>query len=148
MFVNIINTRSSLNSAIVPKPLKIALIKLLLKKNGLDPNLCKNYRPISIFPYISKLLEHVAEESVSHQNQHDLDKFQSEYRPGHSSETAKLRVCNDVLRSADGGDLVLLVLLDVSAAFETTDYKILLTRLYNEVGISTAHQWCFFFFRT
>ena len=75
------------------------------KKNGLDPNLCENYCPVSNHPCVSKLLELVAEQSVSHLNQHDLlAKFQSAYRPGHSCETAILRVLNDVLCSAASGE--------------------------------------------
>ena len=51
------------------------------------------------------------------------------------------RVLNYVLCSVDGGNLVLLVLLDLITAFDTIDYEILLTQLYEEVGISsTAHQ--------
>ena len=88
VFVNISN--SSLHSAIVPNPLKTAVIKPLLKKNGLNPNLCKNYRPVSNLPYVSKLLACVV-------NQHDLlDKFQSAYRAGHSCEIAIPRVLNYV----------------------------------------------------
>ena len=81
-------------------------------------------------------------QSVCHLNQHDvLDKFQSAYRPGHNCETAIPRVLNEVLCSADGGDFLLLVLLDLNAAFDTINHEILLTRLYDEVGISsTAHQ--------
>ena len=84
-----------------------------------------------------------AEQLVFHLDQHDLlGKFRSAYRPGHSCETAILRVFNEVLCSTDCGDLVRLVLLDLSAAFNTTDHEILLMRLYDEVGISsTAHQW-------
>ena len=52
-------------------------------------------------------------------------------------ETAILRVFNDVLCSADGGDLVLLALLDLSATFDTTDHEILLMRLSDDVGISS-----------
>ena len=75
VLVNIIN--SSLHSAIVPKPLKTAVIKPVLKKNGLDRNLCKNCSPVSNLPYVSNLLEHVvAKQLVSHLNQPDLDKFQ------------------------------------------------------------------------
>ena len=61
-----------------------------------------------------KLSEHVvAEQLVSHLDQHGLlDKFQSAYCPGHSCETAILHVLNGVLCSADGGDSVLLILLD------------------------------------
>ena len=55
---------------------------------------------------------------------------------------AILRVLNDVLCGADGGDLVFLILLDLSAAFDTNDNEVLFSRLYDEVGISsTAHQW-------
>ena len=71
-----------------------------------------------------------------------LDIFQSANRPGHSTETAVLLVLNDMLCSADGGDLVLLVLLDLSAAFHTIDHSILLQRLHNEFGIiGCANRW-------
>ena len=93
---------------------------------------------------MSKLLERVvSEQLLRHLNTFGLlDKFQSAYRPGHSCETAILRVLNDVLCSADCGDLVLLVMLDLSAAFDVIDHELLLLRLLNEVGISgVAHQW-------
>ena len=71
-----------------------------------------------------------------------LDRFQSAYRHGHSCETALLRVMNDVLCAADRGDLTLLVLLDLSAAFDIIDHEILLSRFRNEVGITgTALHW-------
>ena len=47
-----------------------------------------------------------------------------------------LCVLNNILCSADSGDLVLLVLLNLSAAFDTTDHRKLLKRLQDEVGIS------------
>ena len=71
-----------------------------------------------------------------------LDDFQSAYRPGHSCETAVLRVLNDVLCSADRGDLTLLVLLDLSAAFDLIDHQLLLSRLQHEVGlVDTTLAW-------
>ena len=114
ILVDIIN--SSIHSGIVPKPLKTAVIKPVLKKNGLNLNLCKIYHPVLNLPYVSKLLERIiAERLLSHLNQHDLlDNFRSAYCQGHGCETAILHVLNDVLCSADGGDLVLLVLLDLS----------------------------------
>ena len=118
--------------------------KKLLKNRGLGPNLCKNYRPESNLPFASKLLERVvAKQLITHLDQHGLlDKFQAAYPPGHSRETALLRLVNDVLCSADGGDLVLLVLLDLSAAFDSIDHCTLLTRLHGEAGISgPAHEW-------
>ena len=142
VLVRIVN--SSLQSATVPRLFKAAVIKPLLKKNGMDPNDCKSFRPVSNLSYVSKLLERVvSQQLVQHLNSHNLlDKFQSAYRPGHSCETALLRVLSDVLCSADRGDLTLLVLLDLSAAFDVIDHELLLSRLQNEAGISgTALRW-------
>jgi hypothetical protein len=134
--LTIINT--SLETGHVPTPLKTAVIKPLLKKPSLDPSLPQNYRPVSNLPYISKLLERVvAAQLHAHLQHYDLlDPFQSAYRPAHSTETAVLRVLNDLLCSVDAGDLVLLALLDLSAAFDTIDHQLLLQRLSAEVGIT------------
>ncbi|PVD24871.1 hypothetical protein C0Q70_15360 [Pomacea canaliculata] len=71
-----------------------------------------------------------------------LNKFQSAYRPKHSCETALLRLMNDLLCSADAGNVTLVVLLDLSAAFDVIDHTTLLTRLQMEVGIGgSALQW-------
>ena len=80
--------------------------------------MAKNYRPMSKLPYLSKLLERVvADELIEHLDRHSrLDRFQSAYRVRYSTETAVLRVLNDIICSADRGDLVLLVLLDFTSA--------------------------------
>ncbi|PVD30942.1 hypothetical protein C0Q70_10217 [Pomacea canaliculata] len=71
-----------------------------------------------------------------------LDKFQSAYLPGFSTETALLRVTNDILCSVNSGNLVLLVLLDLSSAFDTINHRLLLQRLSSEAGIQgAALQW-------
>ena len=62
-------------------------------------------------------------------------KFQSAYRQGHSTETALLRVHNDIVRQVGQGDTVALVLLDLSAAFDTIDKTILTERLSTDFGI-------------
>ncbi len=68
--------------------------------------------------------------------------FQSGFRPYHSTETALIRVTNYLLLSSDRGCISLLVLLDLSAAFDTIDHNILLNRLENFVGISgSALAW-------
>ena len=88
----------SLESGVVPKCFKAAVIKPLLKKSNLDPNSMKNYRPVSNLPFISKLLERVVtEQLVIHLNEDNplLDKFQSACHAGFSAETAPLRVMNE-----------------------------------------------------
>ena len=71
-----------------------------------------------------------------------LDKFQSGFRQLHSTETALLRVSNDLLMSSDAGKSSILILLDLSAAFDTVDYSILINRLRDYVGVTgKALEW-------
>ena len=67
---------------------------------------------------------------------------QSAYRPFHSTETALLKVQSDILQNMDGQRVTLLVMLDLSAAFDTIDHKILIETLRSRVGVGgTALQW-------
>ena len=67
--------------------------------------------------------------------------YQSAYRPLHSTETALLRVQNDILTSIDNKTITVLVLLDLSSAFDTVDHAILLNHLKN-IGITgLVHDW-------
>lgn len=61
--------------------------------------------------------------------------LQSSYRGGHSIETALLKVMNDIMLAMDSKCVTLLVLLDLSAAFDTVNHEILLNRLQNKVGL-------------
>ncbi len=85
----------------------------------------------------------VAAQLVEHLHNNGLmDIFQSAYRKSHSTETALLRVQNDILMETDKGNVVLLVLLDLSAAFDIIDHEILLNRLYTRCGIrGTTLKW-------
>jgi hypothetical protein len=78
-----------------------------------------------------------------HVKEHDLDEaFQSAYKKNHSTETALIRVQNDILRANDDQNVCLLLLLDLSAAFDTIDHEIMMTRLSDEFGIcGTAFDW-------
>ena len=62
--------------------------------------------------------------------------LQSAYKPGHSTETALVKVQNDILTSIDHYGAVILVMLDLSAAFDTIDYDILFSRMENTLGIT------------
>ena len=124
------------------------LVKPLLKKSNLNPNDLKNYRPISNLSFLSKLIERViAARLSSHLSSHNLmSKLQSAYRKFHSSETALLYVQNDILASLDAGHSTALLLLDLSAAFDTIDHSILTHRLQHWFGIlSTALNLLSFF---
>ena len=127
----------SLSSAVVPGRWKAALISPILKKPGLDV-VRENCRPISNLEFVGKLCEKVVSaQLVKHVNDNNLnDVFQSAYKAGHSTETALARVLNDMLRSIDERRVTILVLLDLSAAFDTVVHDILLHRLCHRFGVT------------
>ena len=68
--------------------------------------------------------------------------MQSAYRAGHSTETALLKVTDDIYRSLDNGSFVASVSLDISAAFDSIDHDILIDRLSSEFNVrDTALAW-------
>ena len=127
---------ASLQSDIFPSELKSAIVRPLLKKTSLDCEILKNYRPVSNLSFLSKVIEKiVASRLVDHMTENNLmDPMQSAYRKGHSTETTLLRLHNDVVSAVDRGCGVCLVLLDLSAAFDTIDHTILLTFLKEHIG--------------
>ena len=115
-----------------------------LKKPSLDPDTPSSYRPISYLPFISKVIERVVvRRFTNHTSKLSLlPSRQSAYRAYHSTETTVLGLHNDLVRSSDNGQLSLLVLLDLSAAFDTVDHSTLMNVLSNrfcEEG--TALKW-------
>jgi hypothetical protein len=131
-----------------PHIYKSAFINPLIKKAGMDVSDCRSYRPISNLSVVSKLLERlVARQLINYLRSNDLlPSYQSACRPFHSTETAVLRVLSDILKAVDSGDVAALVLLDLSAAFDTVDHDILLRRLNASYGINgTAIQWFRFY---
>ena len=117
----------SLKSASVPDFMKQALVTLLLKKDDLDLDVLKNYRPASNLSFLSKVKERVvAARLTDYMTINQLhEPMQSAYRACHSTETALVRVQNNILRTLDQGGAAILVLLDLSAAFDTIDHSIL-----------------------
>ena len=116
----------------------------LIKKASVPKNDLKNYRPVSGLCFLSKLVERVvAKQLTSHININKLDNpHQSSYKPGHSTETALLSIKNEVQLSLARGEPTALVLLDLSAAFDTIDHSILLSYLKSWFGLGgTVLKW-------
>ncbi|KAK2152551.1 hypothetical protein NP493_2443g00003 [Ridgeia piscesae] len=87
--------------------------------------------------FLSKLLERVvADRLIAHMRENDLYMpLQSAYRQNCTTETALLHVHDSVIRSIDECKGVILLLIDMSAAFDTTDHAILLNTLSNTIGV-------------
>ena len=133
----------SIESSTMPAVMKHAVMTPLLKKSDLDREILSNYRPISNLSFISKLVEkYVASQIRQYMESNDLfNVFQSAYRPAHSCETGLGRIQVYILHSLDNRNTVILVLLDLSAAFDTVDHRLLLDKLH-EIGLrDAAHRW-------
>ena len=134
----------SLMSGVFPSCYKEeALVTPLLKKQSLDCNLLQNYRPVSNLTLISKTIEKVVSAQLNTylKDNNLLEPCQSAYRQGHSTETALVRVQNDVICAVGQRKAVLLVLLHLSAAFDTVNNQLLIKTL-QQLGIrGTMLHW-------
>ena len=133
----------SLQTGSFPDTWKYADVRPRLKKPNSEATFT-NLRPISNLQFASKLTERaVFLQMHDYLNTHNLYPLaQSSYRHHHSTETALLKVKNDILLNMNQQRVTLLVLLDLSAAFDTVDHKILLDRLHTDFGISgQVHSW-------
>jgi len=131
------NVNLSLISGQSHPTLKESIISPLLKKPTLDKEELSNYRPVSNLSLISKIIERVVKSRLmDHLTSNSLlNSYQSAYCKHHSTETALLYI-HDCLISAVGSQKVsCLCLLDLSAAFDTIDHDILITRLSSWFGI-------------
>ena len=127
----------SLKSGSFPDAPKTAIVRPLLKKHNLDKNDLKNFRPVSNIAFVSKLIEKVVVKRLSdYMSKNQLNEtFQSAYRQHHGTETALVKVLDDILRSLDNKCGIILVMLDLSAAFDTIDHDILLDRFRIRLGL-------------
>ena len=106
-------------------------------QKAFDPLDIKSYKPISNLSLVSKIVERLAVDQLNiHANHYDLlPERLSAYRLHYSTETAVTIVHNDIVRSTDAGFVSTLVLLDLSAAFDTVDHVTLLDVLKERFGV-------------
>ena len=127
-----------------PTELKLSFVRPSIKKLNVGSDQFPNYRPISNLAFLSKTIERTAVSQMEpYLVGNDLyPKIQSAYRKFHSTETALLKVSNDILRAVDQHQEVVLVLLDLSSAFDTIDHEILLDRMKSRFGFDgNALRW-------
>jgi hypothetical protein len=117
--------------------MKLADIIPLLKDDSLDPNVLNNFRPVSNLLFLGKVIEKVVlkrlNDHLSKNNLHCSD--QSAYKKNHSTETLLVKITNDILVASDSRSATVVMLLDLSAAFDTVDHKLLLNILAKEIGL-------------
>jgi hypothetical protein len=134
----------SLSTSVVPTSFKRAIVRSLLKKPALEKDILKNYRPVSNLRFISKGLEKVVESRLENHlaSNYLHDRVPSANRAGHSTETALLNVHHDITCALDQNRCTVLMMLDLSAAFDVIDHTILRKRLDYAFEISGgALQW-------
>ena len=121
----------------MPNQMKEALIRPLLKKLDLDLLQFKNYRPISNLTFISKLIEHaVCNQLMDHAYKTgNPERLQSAYHSNLSTETALLKIKADILDNMDNQRVTGILLLDLSAAFNTVSKNLLINCLFYRFGV-------------
>lgn len=139
VFTNIVNY--SLSSTSFPSAWKNALIIPLPKKSC--PSSLSDYRPISILPFLSKVLEKIVHKQLNDHlcSNNLLSSFQSGFRPGHSTVTALTKITDDIRMGMDNRLLTILGLLDFSNAFNTVDTDVLLNVMCSFGIAESARDW-------
>ena len=138
---NIMNV--SLEQGVFPDRWKMAIIRPMLKKLGLEL-ITSNYRPVSNLPFLSKVLEKIV---LARYNDHCdrynlIPSFQSAYRPKHSCETSMVKLVNDLLWSMERKEATAVAVIDLSAAFDMVNHNILIDLLHETFGIDDkALRW-------
>jgi hypothetical protein len=131
----------SIRSGIVPNSLKIAKITPVHKKD--DAHLVTNYRPISLLPALSKVFEKVVYDQLFDylKTNNLFDNGQYGFRNGHSTEHAVLEVVDRVTFGLDQGRMPLAIYLDLSKAFDTLNFEIVLKKLEHYGIQPTSLAW-------
>ena len=119
----------ALSSGHFPDNWKMANVQPVHKKNSRQMK--SNYRPISLLPLISQLIEKIIyEQTKKYLSDHNiLYKYQSGFRTNHSTDTCLSYLNDKILKGFDQGNITGMILIDLQKAFNTIDHKVLIDKL-------------------
>ncbi|KAI5725405.1 hypothetical protein M8J77_014921 [Diaphorina citri] len=131
----------SLTSGVFPSDWRSAEVIPLNKVAS--PASCSDFRPVAILPVLSKALEKIATQQIIQyiEAYNILDPFQSGFRKSHSTATALVKVTDDIRLALDTRKVTVLVLLDMSKAFDSVDFDVLLAILEKLKFSISALSW-------
>ena len=131
----------SVSTGIVPDDLKIAKVIPIHKKNDIEE--FSNYRPVSVLPCFSKILERlVFNRCIEYIDSHNiLNKHQYGFRANHSTYMAVMQLVDKVNKAVERKDTTVGIFLDLSKAFDTIDHNILLYKMEYYGFRGVVHQW-------
>ena len=131
----------SIAQGVFPDELKVARVVPIYKSQ--DQKVLNNYRPVSVLPVFSKILEQIMFNRVQSfiDKENLLYEHQYGFRKGHNTSMALITLIDKVMTKLDKGDTVVGVFLDLSKAFDTVDHSILLEKLYRYGIRGIANKW-------
>jgi hypothetical protein len=131
----------SFYTGVFPKEMKLANVVPIFKSG--DDSIFTNYRPVSVLPIFSKILERLMyNRLIDFINKHNLlYEYQFGFRKKYSTNMALIALVDRVSSALDNGKNVIGLFLDFSKAFDTVDHHILLLKLQNYGIRGTAHDW-------
>ena len=122
-----------ITTGVFPDSLKVSKIIPLFKKG--DSSLLSNYRPISLLPTISKIFERILYNQLyEYFDNHLLAEQQYGFRSNHSTEYAAVKLVDHISKEMESGNTPAALYIDLSKAFDTLSFDILLYKL-NHYGI-------------
>ena len=120
-----------LSNGVFPDSLKVAKVTPIYKSG--DKSDSGNYRPISVLPVLSKILERLIYDRTYNylQKNNILYNKQFGFRKNYNTSTALLQLTNDIVRAFERKEIAIGIFIDLSKAFDTIDHEILLFKLFN-----------------